>query len=211
MRTGDEGLLPRDAKDGVKENETTETWREYRRAQQQRRAARLPERQDDIRALKGKGFSVLEMNDGYQFRIDGALDLYPIHRRFHVLATGRRGTYRSAVEIAIVVLRAQRKPEKRLAVERKEKRRARMRTRAQVVAWVWMNRRGLCERCGKKCKKPVETYPTDPDRGEVNDIVPRSLGGDPLDVKNQEFVCFACHHGGKSGAHAPTPERMEKR
>lgn len=102
------------------------------------------------------------------------------------------------------------KPEKRQAVVKREKRRARRVTRAQVVKKVWLRDRGQCVRCHVKCVPPKETYPTDPLRGEVNDIVPRSLGGDPLSVDNNELLCHRCHHGGPSGAHAPRPERMEK-
>lgn len=103
------------------------------------------------------------------------------------------------------------KPSKRRAVVKKEKRQARKLTRSQVVAKVWLITKGICQRCGKKCKPPKETYPTDPDRGEVNDIKPVSLGGNPLDIDNQEMTCFACHHGGPSGGHAPTPARMKQR
>lgn len=91
-------------------------WREYRRAQQERRAARLPVQTEAILALRGKGFDVRQITD-YQFRIDGALDLYPIHRRFHDLRTQRRGTramvtlgrsYREPMDIAVRTLRTPR-------------------------------------------------------------------------------------------------------
>lgn len=100
------------------------------------------------------------------------------------------------------------KPGKRRAVEKKEVRQAKKLTRAQVVAKVWFRDKGHCVRCGKKVKKKNETYPTDPDRGEANDIIPRSKGGNPLDVDNNELICGGCHFGGPSGAHAPTKERM---
>lgn len=103
------------------------------------------------------------------------------------------------------------KPSKRRAVMKKEARQEKKLTRAQVVAKVWLITKGICQRCGKKCKPPKETYPLDPDRGEVNDIVPVSKGGDRLDINNQEMVCRACHFGGPSGAHAPTPARMKKK
>jgi 5-methylcytosine-specific restriction endonuclease McrA len=103
------------------------------------------------------------------------------------------------------------KPSQRQAVEKQAKRNDEKLTRAQVVAKVWLRDKGRCVRCGKKCKGKAETYPLDPDRGEVNDILPRSKGGNPLDVNNQELVCRACHFGGPSGAHAPTKARMKKR
>jgi 5-methylcytosine-specific restriction endonuclease McrA len=105
-------------------------------------------------------------------------------------------------------LKALPKPEKRQAVTRKDDRQAKRVTRAQVVAAVWRRDKGHCVRCGKTCVRPKETYPTDPDRGEVNDIVPRSLGGNPRDVSNNELLCHCCHFGAASGAHAPTAARM---
>jgi hypothetical protein len=61
-----------------------------------------------------------------------------------------------------------------------------------------------------RCRKKAVLYPGDPERGDVNEIVPKSLGGDPTDPLNCELVCGACHYGGPSGAHAPTAARMKK-
>ena len=41
----------------------------------------------------------------FQFRVDGRLDLYPIHRRWHDIKTNRRGTYSTALAVAIRILR----------------------------------------------------------------------------------------------------------
>lgn len=103
------------------------------------------------------------------------------------------------------------KPAKRQSVVKRGVRRAKKLTRAQVVDRTWKVFGGKCIRCGRTCIKPKDTYPTDPARGEVNDIVPRSLGGNPLDPKNQELVCHGCHFSGPSGAHAPTKARKKKR
>lgn len=103
------------------------------------------------------------------------------------------------------------KPAMRRALVKAKKRRAQKVTRRQVVAKVWLRDKGHCVRCGVKCVPPKETYATDPARGEVNDIVPRSKGGDPLDVGNNELICHGCHFGAPSGGHAPTPERMVKK
>lgn len=102
------------------------------------------------------------------------------------------------------------KPSLRRAVVKQKRRDAKTLTRRQVVAKVWLRDKGRCVRCGKKCKGKTETYPLDPDRGEVNDIVPRSKGGDPLSLANNELICRGCHFGGPSGAHAPTPARMKQ-
>lgn len=71
-------------------------WEEYRRAQQQRREKRLPKRQILIESIsKIKGFTVKKITE-YQFRIthersEKIVDIYPIHLRYHVVNTGKRG------------------------------------------------------------------------------------------------------------------------
>jgi 5-methylcytosine-specific restriction endonuclease McrA len=85
------------------------------------------------------------------------------------------------------------KPPKRLATEKKIRRRIAQLTRRQVVLKVWLRDMGHCCGCGRKCRPVSETYPTDPDRGEVHDIRPRSLGGDPLSVENNQLLCKSCH------------------
>lgn len=93
------------------------------------------------------------------------------------------------------------KPATRQAVAKKAARRVRRLTRAQVVAAVWKRDRGHCVRCQVRCVPPKDTYPTDPRRGEVHDIVPRSLGGDPLVVANNALLCHKCHFPRRSGGH----------
>lgn len=87
-------------------NDVSESWKEYGRAQRQRRTDRLPIRQGEILALRAKGFDVQDMNGGYQFRVDGKLDLYPIHRRYHVLQANQRGTYQNVLACAVKFLRS---------------------------------------------------------------------------------------------------------
>ena len=65
-------------------------WRAYREAQQARRATRLPIRTEAILALREEGFRV-EPQTPYQFRINGRLDLYPVHNRWHDTKTNQRG------------------------------------------------------------------------------------------------------------------------
>jgi hypothetical protein len=83
-------------------------WKAYREAQQARRARRLPDRTEEILRLRADNFSVKRLTD-YQFRVDGRLDLYPIHRRYHDTKTNKRGTYQTAKQIAIRVLRVEAK------------------------------------------------------------------------------------------------------
>jgi hypothetical protein len=65
-------------------------WDYYRHSQQQRRVARLGSRVEAIGKLKRRGYEVQELTP-YQFRINGLVDLYPIHNRWHNLHTGERG------------------------------------------------------------------------------------------------------------------------
>lgn len=84
-----------------------EAWDDYKQAQRARRRMRLPERQAEIRALTGKGFDVREFNSGYQFRINGELDLFPVHRRYHHVPTQQRGPYENALSTAVKFLRVE--------------------------------------------------------------------------------------------------------
>lgn len=54
-----------------------------------------------IRELATRGYEVKELTE-YQFRVNGVVDLYPVHRRFHELKTGRRGVYDRHWPAAIV-------------------------------------------------------------------------------------------------------------
>ena len=73
-----------------------DVYRAMRDEQRERRAARLPIRTDEILALQDAGFTVRKLTD-YQFRVNEAVDLYPIHRRYHFLKSHRRGQYRNAL------------------------------------------------------------------------------------------------------------------
>lgn len=73
-----------------------EDYKQYRENQKQRRAERLPIRQAEIRSLSDR-YKVQELTP-YQFRIDGKIDLYPIHNRYHILSSNKRGGYKNAVE-----------------------------------------------------------------------------------------------------------------
>lgn len=83
-----------------KPNETNEMWREYEQAQRERRAARLPIRTQEILDLRGDNFDVRPLTE-FQFRVDGRLDLYPTHRRYHDITSGHRGTYHNAYAVAV--------------------------------------------------------------------------------------------------------------
>lgn len=68
-------------------------YREQREAQQERRAKRLPVRTAEIEELRRLGYKVQKLTS-YQFRVDGVVDLYPIHHRVHWLKANRWGEYR---------------------------------------------------------------------------------------------------------------------
>lgn len=100
------------------------------------------------------------------------------------------------------------KPERRRYVKNRERAKKKL-TRAQVRELVYRREQMRCERCQRRTRRPNEcTWEGDPAMAHVNERVPRSLGGDPLDPDNCELVCQGCHLPG--GQHAPTPERMQK-
>lgn len=74
-------------------------WSWYKHEQQARRARRLPIRTEEILALKRQGYDV-QQKTAYHFRINGVLDLWPIHNRWHDLRTQERG---GAKNLAIFV------------------------------------------------------------------------------------------------------------
>lgn len=75
-------------------SEIGDDFKEYRKAQQERRAARLPVRTKEICNLVMDGYSVERMTD-YQFRINDRLDIYPIHNRYHDIKSGERGGFKT--------------------------------------------------------------------------------------------------------------------
>lgn len=108
---------------------------------------------------------------------------------------------------ALMLPNAQPKPERavRKAKQRKAERSRRL-TRAQVREIVFIRERGRCQRCRVPVSFDVAAWKDE--HAQVNEPLPRSLGGDPLDPKQCELVCRKCHYGGPSGAHAPTKARM---
>lgn len=100
------------------------------------------------------------------------------------------------------------KPERRRYVKNRERLKRKL-TRTQVREIVYRRERMRCQRCDRYVKRPKDcTWEGDPAMAHVNERVPRSKGGDPLDPDNCELVCQGCHL--PDGQHAPTPERMRK-
>jgi 5-methylcytosine-specific restriction endonuclease McrA len=79
---------------------------------------------------------------------------------------------------------------------------ARRRCRATVIA----RERGRCQRCGTRVSSKLPDG--HPRRAEVNEIVPRSRGGDATDPAGCELLCAACHR--PNGQHAPTVARQRQ-
>lgn len=75
-----------------------EDMRDHRREQQERRAERLPDRQQAILDLQNHGYLVEQLTE-FQFRVTkfGSLkrvDIYPIHLKYHNITDNRRGQIR---------------------------------------------------------------------------------------------------------------------
>ena len=75
----------------------TEDWEIYREEQKTRRQIRLPVRQEEIESLKELGY-VVEKKSDYHYRINNQIDVCPIHNRYHILKTNKRGGYKQVVE-----------------------------------------------------------------------------------------------------------------
>ena len=74
-------------------------WRDVKQASREHKGRVMPERVAEIRALRERGYRVEELNAGIQFRINGTLDLYPVHRRWHFIPANSRGRYIRALDI----------------------------------------------------------------------------------------------------------------
>ena len=73
--------------------EMAEIYRDFRDAQKERRADRLQKRTSIVLSLRSDGFIVKELTP-YQFRVNGVLDIYPLHHRFHDIKRNRRGGFK---------------------------------------------------------------------------------------------------------------------
>jgi hypothetical protein len=52
------------------------------------------------------GFEFKELNQGFQYRIEGVLDVYPVRGRYHALTTQERGSWHTAQDLRRVLLEA---------------------------------------------------------------------------------------------------------
>lgn len=86
-------------------------WDWWKSEQRARRVKRLPIRTEEILALKRQGYDVEQKTD-YHFRINGILDVWPIHNRWHDLRTQERG---GAKQLAVWVKERIRPTERRQA------------------------------------------------------------------------------------------------
>lgn len=50
------------------------------------------------------GFEMESLNNGYQLRIEGVIDVYPVRKKWHWLATGERGEWSDVEELRKVML-----------------------------------------------------------------------------------------------------------
>jgi len=69
-----------------------EMWREERKAYKIRRDARIERWKKTMEWLKANGL-VVEFLTEYQVRINGMLDLYIVHGRYHNIKFNRRGNF----------------------------------------------------------------------------------------------------------------------
>lgn len=80
-------------------SEAVETFRAmkgfYRKERAQRRDEQIPE----LLKLADQGYDIRVVNEeGYQFRVNGLLDIYPTNKRYHDLKKNKRGSYETLTE-----------------------------------------------------------------------------------------------------------------
>lgn len=97
------------------------------------------------------------------------------------------------------------KPEP-IAKGKRRQQRQRTLSRRQCRLAVYQREHMRCQRCSRAVT--LDCWPGAPQRAHVNELVPRSAGGSPVDVDNLELCCGSCHM--PNGWHAPTPERMQR-
>ena len=69
-------------------------WKDYKATQQQRRNKRLPVRIGALLSLEKQGFTVKKITSRH-YRINGRLDVWPLHSRYHDLQLDARGGFKS--------------------------------------------------------------------------------------------------------------------
>lgn len=71
-------------------SDESDSWARYKEEQKLRREIRLPIRTEEIHQLED--YEIQKLSE-YQYRINGLIDIYPIHARFHILRKNKRGNY----------------------------------------------------------------------------------------------------------------------
>lgn len=82
-------------------NDTNALWRQHKELQRLRRNKRRPERMDKLLTLRKEGFSI-ELKSEYCVRINGRLDIWLTHNRYHDIRENKRGGF---VEVQTFVRR----------------------------------------------------------------------------------------------------------
>jgi hypothetical protein len=70
-----------------------EAWDDWKSHFKEVKEGYMPKRIAEILALRDAGHRVDVLVDGVQYRINGVLDLYPVHRRYHDIKSQKRGHY----------------------------------------------------------------------------------------------------------------------
>jgi hypothetical protein len=78
-------------------NETNQMWRDVKDEQRKYKQNNRDLFLSILDEIKDS-HEVIQLTE-YQYRIDGKLDIYPSNRKWHVLATGKRGQYRNISDI----------------------------------------------------------------------------------------------------------------
>lgn len=70
----------------------SDDWRDYRKQQQNRRSERLKIMTEELLELRDHGFDIRRLTP-FHYRVNGRLDIWPIHNRWHDIKTFERGGF----------------------------------------------------------------------------------------------------------------------
>lgn len=80
-------------------SETVETFKAMKSFFRKERSQRRDEQIPDLLKLADQGYDIRVVNEaGYQFRVNGRLDIYPTNKRWHDLKKNKRGGYESLLD-----------------------------------------------------------------------------------------------------------------
>lgn len=79
-------------------SDTSEYWKDVKAHFRGRNKLRRFRAEPDFESIKELGLEVKDLNNGYQVRINGILDIFPTNMLYHDIKKNERGDYRNMIE-----------------------------------------------------------------------------------------------------------------